>query len=526
MPASSEDSMNPAFIRQNDPVHKALEALGVNRQQFQIFFGDILQGVILCKMVRDDNGEPVDYVVLEVNEAFEKILKIKRTEVIGKKVSYAMPELKKVGWLDKCRKGEAPCQPALFEAYFVSLGRWYQAFVYSPKKDYLVLMFTDVTERKKNQERLLRSEKMYSRLYETTQDGIMARNLLGDMIDCNQAYARMLGYSKEELKHFRTQQLIPEKWHNQREEVIKEVLETGRSIVFEREYKRKDGSVFPASVRTWRLTDENGNVVGVWSIVRDLAEQKRFQKKLEEYAKNLEKLVEERTKQLKDSERMAAIGQTAGMVGHDLRNPLQTIIGETYIAKEDAGALPEGEVKRNLQESIKTIEEQTIYMDKIVSDLQAFVRPIRPEKKSVSLQNLVDYILKEVIIPKNVTVQVQIQEGFPRFDADIHLLRRVLLNLLNNALQAMPNGGELTIKAQVQTKNAKVCISVIDTGVGIPEEIKSKIFTPLFTTKPRGQGFGLAVCRRVIEAHEGVITFTSQEGKGSEFIIELPLKAV
>jgi PAS domain S-box-containing protein len=188
------------------------------------------------------------------------------------------------------------------------------------------------------------------------------------------------GYSKKDLRRLTAQQLLPEKWHEQREKIFNNVLQTGRSIVFEREYKRKDGLIFPASVRTWRLTDGKGKVIGTWSIVRDISEQKKLQKNLEKHAGTLKKIIEERTKQLKDTERLAAIGQTAGMVGHDLRNPLQTVIGELYLAKCEVESLPESELKSNLQESIQVIEEQAVYMDKIVSDLQAFVRPVKIDR--------------------------------------------------------------------------------------------------------------------------------------------------
>ena len=116
-----------------------------------------------------------------------------------------------------------------------------------------------------------------------------------------------------------------------------------------------------------------------------------------------------RTKRLKDSERLAAIGQTAGMVGHDLRNPLQTVMGELYLAKSEVNSLSEGEVKINLQESMHVIEEQAIYMDKIVSDLQAFVRPIKIDKKPLNLKQLVDAILSQIVIPSNIKLQTQIK---------------------------------------------------------------------------------------------------------------------
>lgn len=377
------------------------------------------------------------------------------------------------------------------------------------------------TSAKKTEEALLLAERRYRRLYETTQDGIMARDLDGKMIDCNPAYAKMLGYTKKELRKMPVRQLLPEKWHDQRDRVVKRVLQTGRSIVFEREYKRKDGSVFPASVRTWRLTNGRGKAIGIWSIVRDISQQKRLQRNLEEHAGVLEKIVLDREKQLKDSERLVAIGQTAGMVGHDLRNPLQTLTGELYLAKIEVDSLDEGEKKVNLSESIHVIEEQVAYMDKIVSDLQAFVRPVKIDRKPLNLQELLSNVFATVIIPPNIAVQVDNQQSTLQIRADPQLLKRVLINLITNAIQAMPDGGNLFICTKI-TASGFVSISVKDTGVGISEKIRNQVFTPLFTTKPRGQGFGLAVCKRVIEAHGGTISFESTEGKGTNFVIAFP----
>ncbi len=476
----------------------------------------------MCRMVYGAGGAPTDFVTLEVNPSFAAALGTKREKVIQRRASDCEPfkgcfvELMRIF-------GEATTtgRPQQCEVYCQAQDKWYQIYAYTPKEDYVISMFMDLTERKKAEQQLLASEKRYRRLYETTRDGIMARDLKGRMIDCNQAYAKMLGYTKKELRNLTVQQLLPKRWHEQRERVVSKVLQTGRSIVFEREYRRKDGSVFPASVRTWRLTDGKGNVIGIWSIVRDISEQKAHQKSLEKQAESLERVVEERTKQLKESERLAAIGQTAAMVGHDLRNPLQTVIGELFLAKSEVDSLPENDVKGSLQESIQVLEEQAVYMDKIVSDLQAFVRPIKIDKMLVELKEIVGVVLTSIEIPSNIAVQVQIEDDFPKIKADPQLLKRVLINLVTNSLQAMPKGGRLTVKSRVN-QGGHVSIMVEDTGVGIAETIKPQIFTPLFTTKPRGQGFGLAVCKRVIEAHGGTISFESQEGKGAKFTIQLP----
>ena len=510
-----------------------LEELGISSQQFRILFDNLPQGVALYKMVFDKNGAPVDFILLESNKAYDDIHFFKR-ERIGKKATQFNPKIKNdsIDWIGIYGRVATTGVPEHFETYCKPQDKWYQVYAYSPKKTYFVSVFMDITEQKKKnakeleeqerwEQQLVISEKRYRRLYETSQDGIMARDLQGRMVDCNKAYAKMLGYSKKELRHITAQQLLPEKWHEQREKIVNKVLQTGRSIVFEREYKRKDGSVFPASVRTWRLTDGKGKVIGIWSIVRDITEQKEFQKNLLDHAGILEKIIEDRTKQLKDSERLATIGQTAGMVGHDLRNPLQSITGELYLAKCEVESLPQSELKSNLQESIQVIEEQAVYMDKIVSDLQAFVRPVRIDKQPISLNELVTAVLASVAIPENININVCMKADFPQVKADPQLLKRVLINLVTNAVQAMPDGGKLTISAEVNSQG-QVVVTVEDTGVGIPEKIKTQIFTPLFTTKPRGQGFGLAVCKRVIEAHGGSINFESQEGKGAKFTIQFP----
>jgi signal transduction histidine kinase len=231
-------------------------------------------------------------------------------------------------------------------------------------------------------------------------------------------------------------------------------------------------------------------------------------------------IVEDKTEE-EQTKRLSIIGQVAGMVGHDLRNPLQTIIGEVYLAEKELKELPDSAQKNNLQESIGAVAEQINYMNKVVSDLQAFVKPVEVHKQTVNLKQLIVGLLGQIDIPTNVKTNMQVDDALTA-DIDTQLLKRVLINLVTNAVQAMPEGGELTIKTQTNNQG-QIQLIVEDTGVGIADEIKHKIFTPMFTTKSKGQGFGLAVCKRVLEAQGGTISFESQVGKGTRFTIELPL---
>ena len=247
------------------------------------------------------------------------------------------------------------------------------------------------------------------------------------------------------------------------------------------------------------------------------------------YSELLEELVETRTSELREAqkrllyaERMAAIGETAAMVGHDLRNPLQVILNALYLADIKLESLPvPPDQKEPLAKTCETVREQAAYMNKIVSDLQDYARPLSPELTETDLRELIDNVLSVTTVPQNIKTSVIIDKKFPRVYVDPVLMRRVLSNLVTNALQAMPNGGELTISAHNDENFAFITVS--DTGVGIPKENLSKLFTPLFTTKAKGQGFGLAVCKRLVEAHGGQITVESESGKGSTFTIKIPL---
>jgi signal transduction histidine kinase len=245
------------------------------------------------------------------------------------------------------------------------------------------------------------------------------------------------------------------------------------------------------------------------------------QKRLRQQAGSLERLVEERTKQLRDAERMAAIGQTAGMVGHDIRNPLQAITGDIYFAKTELASTPESDEKKNAIESLQEIEKNVDYINKIVTDLQDFAKPLMPKIEEIDLERIIHDVLANLTIPRNITVEYSIGEDFPKLKADQTYLQRILTNLANNAVQAMPNGGKLNITAS--NNNGRVTITVEDTGEGIPENVRSKLFTPLVTTKLTGHGFGLAAVKRFAEALGGTVTFKSEIGKGTKFTIELPV---
>jgi PAS domain S-box-containing protein len=499
-----------------------------------------------------------DFNFVRVNEAYAKTCGYKPEEMIGKNHFALYPDKEVEAVFKRVRDTGVPAEfhdrPFVFPDQ-PERGVTYWDWTLKPVKNEageikgLVFSLAETTQRKKAEEALSRSERKYRRLYETSQDGIMARDLQGRMINCNRAYSRMLGYSKKELRTLPVHRLLPEKWRRHRDELYKQIVETGVSKVFERKYSRKDGSVLQASVRSWPLTDDSGKVIGVWSVVRDISEMKKTEEELrraewvsrhrseeledikaklekkaaevEEYATHMEELARERALKLQDAERMAAIGETAGMVGHDIRNPLQAIVGDLFLIASDASSLPEGEMKESIIESIQEIRKSVDYIDKIVQDLQDYAKPLKPSVKKTDLEAICQELLLDVSFPENIDAKYLLEEEAKEIVADPALLKRILRNLVDNSVQAMPDEGKLEIQA-VREPDA-VVISVQDSGVGIPEENKAKLFTPLFTTKSKGQGFGLAVVKRMTEALGGTVNFESEVGKGTKFIVRLPI---
>jgi PAS domain S-box-containing protein len=285
--------------------------------------------------------------------------------------------------------------------------------------------------------------------------------------------------------------------------------------------ERRDGSRILVSSTSAPLVDSKGEIIGSVAIFEDITDKRKLENKLDLQMKDLEKLVSKQVQQLKNAERLSAIGQTAGMIGHDIRNPLQAIFGDTYMLKSAVDSLPESVAKKSLRESIDNLEENLSYIDKIIQDLQDYAKPPKPTLEHVTVEKIIQEVISNMDIPDTIQVSMSLEDGSLALKADRVYLKRILTNLISNAIQALTTGGKISIK--VKCKEDKALLSVEDTGHGIPVEVKDRIFMPLVTTKAKGQGFGLAVVKKLTEALNGNVTFESEPGKGTRFDIELPL---
>jgi two-component system, chemotaxis family, CheB/CheR fusion protein len=293
---------------------------------------------------------------------------------------------------------------------------------------------------------------------------------------------------------------------------------TANLEVVRQETRTEKGRWYQMRIRPY-LTQEK-KVGGAILSFSDITEMKKREDEKQVHTDGLEQLTKDQARKLVDAETLSAIGRTAGMVGHDIRNPLQAITSDVYLAKTDLSEMPEGEAKEGIKESLEGVEKNVEYINKIVQDLQDYAKPSAPVAKETDLEVLCEEIIKKNSVPDKIRASCSVDENVKKIVADPELLRRILTNLVSNAVQAMPNGGELKFHAYKEDSNT--VIEIKDTGVGIPDEIKSKLFTPLFTTKSKGQGFGLAVVKRLTEAMSGTVSFESENGKGTKFIIRLP----
>jgi PAS domain S-box-containing protein len=464
--------------------------------------------------------------ITDVNKATEEVTGASRSELIGSDFSnyFTEPKKAKEGYKQVFSDGFVRDYPLAIRHKSGGVTEvLYNATVYRNEAGEVQGIFAaarDITERKRAEEQL-RAASLYARsLIEASLDPLVTISPDGKITDVNKATEEVTGRARDELigSDFCTYFTEPEKARVGYQQVF--------SDGFVRDYplalRHKFGQVTDVLYHATTFKNEQGEVQGVFAAARDITDRKRAQEELKRYSDHLEAIIEERTAQLRDAERLAGIGETAAMIGHDLRNPLQGLQYLVDLQKLRFERIPlEERTAQDWENEAKLfdhISEQVFYMNKIVDDLQDYARPITPEREVVPVSTLINGAIASV--PPNDRVEIIIDVSDVEVNVDPLLMHRVFANLILNALQAMPQGGTLAITASVL--DHAVAIRIQDTGTGIPEEMKGKLFSPLITGKAKGTGLGLAVVKRIVDAHGGKIAFESEAGKGTTFTVRLP----
>jgi two-component system, NtrC family, sensor kinase len=358
----------------------------------------------------------------------------------------------------------------------------------------------------KRTEELKKSEEKYRSLVESAEDFIFTVDGEGRFQSMNSFTASFFGGRAEEFLGKDLQKLFPERVAQEQLRLVKLVLKAGKSV-------RDEFEIDLAGHKTWisanfmPLKNEQGEVGAVLCIARDITENK-----------NLER-------QLVNAEKLASIGTLAAGVAHEVNNPLGVILGfcDLLLRKKDKDSQE--------YEDLKTIERQGLHCKEVVENLLSFARLGQGDGEHADVNQCLEDIIKVVrhtLDMHHIDLELLLMEGMPPVQGDPRQLQQVFLNLVNNAVSAMPSGGTLKVRTYMERASRKAVVAIEDDGTGIKEEHMDRIFEPFFTTKPEGEGTGLGlfVSYGIITKFGGTIDCASRQATpakagGTTFTIKL-----
>jgi len=372
----------------------------------------------------------------------------------------------------------------------------------------------DISERKRMERELKEANEFLTNLIESSVDGIIVTDMKGNILIFNKGAENILGYNAEEVVgRMNIQSIYPPG-------VAKEVMEklknpdyggVGKLTSFPIAHLRKDGEIIEGDLSASLIYDENGKEIASVGIFKDLRERLRIERELLEMQQAL-----------LQSEKLAAMGKLTSQIAHELNNPIYGIMNTLELLRTEVP--PESKRRRILELSLS----ETQRLAEMLRNMLSFSKPEEEKRRPVKINELVEGILlvmEKQMRESNIKVETYFDQTLPEVMASTNQMRQVMLNLLKNAKEAMPKGGILSVRTSQE--DHKVMVAIQDTGVGIPEELRDKIFEAFFTTKQKvkGVGLGLSVCYGIIKDHGGEIRVESEVDKGTTFTILLPMSS-
>jgi PAS domain S-box-containing protein len=386
----------------------------------------------------------------------------------------------------------------------------------------------DITKRKKSEEALRESEERYRILFDEAPVGYHELDGAGRIVRVNRTELNMLGYEAEDMLGRHVWDFLDEEEKDASRRKVRAKLEgtaqEGRA--FERTYLRKDGTRIPVLIEDRRLGNDSGQPPGIRSTLQDITERKRA----EESARNAhQELLEQQTHEKEHAQaelakikdelvrktRLAAIGQVSASIAHDVRNPLGAIRNAAYYLKR-RNPNQESEVT----EYLDIIDDEVNAADRIITNLLQLARAQKPVKLELDLGALIETVRETCRSPASVQWQIRLHPDPFLATADENQLRQVLINICNNAVEAMKGKGEIIIEATQGKEEDEIIIR--DTGPGVSEKVRGTLFEPLVTTKPGGTGLGLTISAQIMGIHGGQIECIEDNQAGTGIRIRLP----
>ncbi len=364
-----------------------------------------------------------------------------------------------------------------------------------------VFTFRDVTLMYNLECQVRQMDELERNLVQASIDGIVVNDLLGNILTFNEGATRILGYRPEEIiGQLKVDILYPEGQAHEIKELIYSPTYGGPGILenYETLARHKDGTRVPVWLSA-RLLREEGREVGIVGYFRDLRERKRLED------------------ELLHQERLATLGKMAAHISHEIKNPLMLIGGFARQVLKNIAQDPQ----KNL-EKLHIIVDEVKRLEDFLIAVGSYAKFSEPPKEPGDLNALIQETclrLEPSLHESNIGLSLALDPDLPQIQfAPMHL-RQVILNIAKNGIEAMEAGGILTITTGRQ--QGRVFVQISDTGPGIPQEIREKIFEPFFSSKPKGSGLGLAISQKIIEAHQGEIAIESELQKGTRVTIFL-----
>lgn len=427
-----------------------------------------------------------------VNEKATRLLFRSRDDLIGKGIWDEFPEAVDLIFFDQYHKAVREQIFVNFDAYFPPLDSWFNVRAY-PSVNGLSVYFQDITAEKKT---AVQNEQHYKSLFEHNPDAVFSCDLNGNYLSVNSATEKMLGYSEKEFLQMSYVPLVAEDELMRTMDFFKKAV-SGKTQYYETKALHKDGHAIPVNITNMPIIMDS-KVIGIYGIAKDITD-----KKLTE-----EKLVK--------SEKLSAVGQLSASIAHEIRNPLTALKGFLQLM-----SFSEGNIKESY---LEVMSSEIDRIELITGELLLLAKPQAHHFKLEPIQDIIGDVaalLSSQALMNNVDIKVK-NENKIQVRCIANQLKQVFINLMKNAIESMPGGGEVSIDLTIKNDD-KLFISIADQGCGIPEDIIANIGLPFYTTKQKGTGLGMMASLKIIEAHNGTMDITSTVGEGTTVSIYLPI---
>ncbi|MCZ8524038.1 MULTISPECIES: PAS domain-containing sensor histidine kinase [Paenibacillus] len=433
---------------------------------------------------------------LYMNPSAEKLLQRTPEELLGRSFRVVMPEWFGPVFYRACQRALEDGMPVFLQEYFPAEQRWLEIRCL-PCKPGLSVFIRDVTRHQVQEEKLRTTKQQLDSMIEHAADNIAILGSDLRLLRVNQAFLDTFGYAEEELIGCRPPNIPDELWIES-ELLFRQALQGKQISGFETVRRRKDGMLLDMSLTLSPIVGADHHIPGICIIGRDISDHKRTEELL------------------RSSEKLAVAGQLAAGVAHEIRNPLTSLKGFTQFMKSGA---------QYKEQYLDIMMSELDRIEQIISELLLLARPQAVTYRTVPLPPILTHVVS-LLEPQanlqNVELHSHASAHLPEIYCEENQLKQVFINLVKNALEAMPKGGALEIAAAPVDDAGSIRITFKDNGPGIPEELLKRLGEPFFTTKEKGSGLGLMISQKIIAEHGGRLSVSSRKGGGTTVTVVLP----